>query len=420
MGQNTKISIIIAVTLLTGCIIYYFNGNDKIFETKSWVESYSPEDKGPYGTYVFKELLDTTGLFESFIQIDNKIEDRLIDNADENDIYFFIGKTQFLSEDAFTELLEFVGNGNTAFISARTMPDYVLDFFFLKMNYVYDYDNDSCQSYSFLADHFADSKYDFTFIKNNQTINRNWTYFKPDNLVYQSRPPKVLGQNQNNQINFIEIPYDEGRFFLHTNPYQFSNISMFRYDGFNYVEDLIQHLPYGKIQWDIYNLTYHYSSNNRKKSGGNGTGKRSIFQFIFQHQTLIWAFIMLAITALLYTVFKGKRRQNVIHAIEQKENSSLSYVETVSSLYLQERKHTKLIKLQKQSFIDFIGNHYYILSQKINSKYIHDISIKSGVDENILIDLFKTFETLSNQNEIMDSDLIKLQQKIEHFYKTCK
>lgn len=400
--------------------MYYFSGRNQLFETESWTESYSPEDKGPYGTYVFKELLDTTGLFESFIQIDNKLEDQLIDTEDENDIYFFIGMEHFISEKAFSELLEFVSNGNTAFISTRTMPEYVLDFFFLKMNFVYDYDNDTSQAFSFVANNFKSMKYNFTFIKNNKTINRNWVYFKPDNLVYQTSTPKKLGENQNNKINFIEIPYHNGSFFLHTNPYQFSNIALFRYDGFKYVEDLIQHLPYGKIQWDIYNLNYHYSSSNENDSKESGASKRSIFQFIFQYQTLTWAFIILALTGLLYAVFNGKRRQNVIDAIEQKENSSLSYVETVSSLYLQERKHAKIIKLQKKSFIDFIANHYYIRSHKINDKFLREVSIKSGVKEGTLIELFKLFDELAYQNDILDSELIKLQHKIEHFYKTCK
>ncbi|MFK8037549.1 MAG: DUF4350 domain-containing protein [Crocinitomicaceae bacterium] len=415
--------IVLVSALLIGSVIYYFNSGNDVFETESWVESYSPKDKGPYGTYVFKELLDTTGIFESFIQIENRLEDRLIDNEDENDIYFFIGRENFISEDAFGTLIDFVSEGNTAFISTQNLPDYVLDFFFLKMNYVYDYEYDTSQSFKFLSSHFSQHNYDFTFVNNNQTANRNWVYFQPDNIIYQSDLPKILGKNDNGKINFIEIPFDEGSFFLHTNPYQFSNLSLFRFDGFQYVEDLIHHLPYGKIQWDIYNLNYHYSSSTSNSEGSGGESnpnKRSVFQFIFQHLALTWAFVILALTAFLYAIFKGKRRQNIVHAIEQKENSSLSYIETVSSLYLQERKHVKLIKLQKQSFIDFIGNHYYIRSHKIDDKYINAITAKSGVEERVLVDLFKSFETLSVQTEVLDDELIRLQQKIEHFYKTCK
>ena len=405
------------MTLLIGGIIYFFSGKEEPFETENWYESYAPTDKGPYGTYVFKELLDTTGVFESFIQIDGQLEDQLVDNLEENDIYFFIGKANFITEPAFDELLTFVADGNTAFLSCESMPEYVLDFFFLDMNNVYKSTRDTSQTFALLSETFNDNKYDFTFVNNNSAINYNWISLVEDNIVHQSRVPRILGTNANGDINFIEVPYDEGSFFFHTNPYQFTNISMFRFDGFQYAEDLLHYIPYGKIQWDIYNLNYHYKSNDQPNSA---VPKRSVFQFIFQHNTLVWAFSLLALTAILYVLFKGKRRQNVVHAIEMKENSSLNYIETVSSLYLQERKHNKLVILQKRSFIDFIGNHYYIRRHKIDDQYIEAVSLKSGIESGKIRDIFTNLEILANQTEVTDQELIRLQQKIEHFYKTCK
>jgi len=412
----------VLATIIFGAIIYLFTNSDSKFETESWHESFSPADKGPYGTYVFKELLDTNGIFETFIHIDGKIEQQLVDNEYENDIYFFIGNINYMSEKSFNKLLEFVSDGNTAFISARQMPDYLLDFFFLDLNYAYETERDSIQSYRLLSDPFYDKEYNFTFIQNNKASYRDWTYFTEDNIVYQNTAPVTIGTNSTGQINFVEIAYGGGTFFFHTNPYQFTNISFFRFDGFNYAEDLIHHLPYGKIQWDIYNLDYRYVESD----GGGGDNDRpngdvrSMFQFIFQHTALIWAFGILCITALLFAIFQGKRKQNIVKAIELKENSSLSYIETVSSLYLQERKHNKLVRLQKRSFIDFIGNHYYIWSQIINDKYISSISTKSGIEPEKITTIFSELETLANQTEVTDMELIGIQQKIEHFYKTCK
>ncbi|MFK8046237.1 MAG: DUF4350 domain-containing protein [Crocinitomicaceae bacterium] len=414
--------IIILATIVFGAIIYFFIGSDNKFETESWEESYSPKDKGPYGTYVFKELLDTNGIFETFIHIDGQIENQLIDNEDENDIYFFIGDVNYMSENSFDKLLDFVSKGNTAFISARQMPDYLLDYFFLDLNDVYDYERDSVQKYALLSDPFYSKEYSFTFIKNNKATYRDWAYFSDDNIIHQNTAPITIGTNADGQINFVEIAYGGGTFFFHTNPYQFTNISFFRFDGFNYAEDLIHHLPYGKIQWDIYNLGYHYVSGDSDSGDSNqSTGnERSIFQFIFQHPPLIWAFAILCIAALLFAIFQGKRRQNIVSAIELKENSSLSYIETVSSLYLQERKHNKLVRLQKRCFIDFIGNHYYIRSQIIDDKYINSVSVKSGIESEKITAIFSELETLANQTEVTDMELIGIQQKIEHFYKTCK
>ena len=328
-----------------------------------------------------------------------------------------------MSETSFDELLYFVGEGNTAFISAHRMPEHMLDFFFLKLNNVYSYESDTSQQCRLLVPEFKDNSYNFKFVNNNLVKMREWTYFTPNNLVYQTGTPKTLGTTHQNQINFIKIPYEDGTFFFHSNPYLFSNLAMFRFDGFTYAEDLIHHFPYGKIQWDIYNLYAHWSDDNSAENDGernNNRPQRSVFQFIFQHQTLTWAFAILVLTALLYAFFKGKRKQNIIPATELKENSSLNYLETVSSLYLQERKHNKLIKLQKRSFIDFIANHYYIRSHLVDDKYITDISNKSALPEEKITDIFKTFELLSSQDAVSDYELIGLQQKIEYFYKNCK
>ncbi len=417
MSQNSKIAIVVLATLLIGVVIYFLSDGESTFETDSWYESYSPEDKGPYGTYVFKELLDTTGIFESFIQIDGRIEDQLIDTEDENDIYFFIGRENYMSEASFEELIYFVAKGNTAFISAQNMPEHMLDFFFLKMNRVYDYTRDTSQSYTLFNSEFSHKQYLFKFINNNFITPKNWVYFKPNNVVYQTAGAKTLGANNKNQTNFIEVPYEDGSFFFHSNPYLFSNIAMFRFDGFPYSEDLIHHLPYGKIQWDIYNLYAHSVYNTEDTVGSD---RRSIFQFIFQHKALTWAFVILLVTAILYALFKGKRKQKIIVATELKENSSLSYIETVSSLYLQERKHSKLIKLQEQSFVEFIANHYYIRHHKIDDFYIKSISSKSDISETKIKDIFMSFESLSSQSKVSDIELIGLQQKIEYFYKNCK
>lgn len=418
MTKNIKILIIVLVAIAMGFGIYMITaGSREPIYTVSWKQSYSPTDKGPYGTYVFKELLDTTGLFESFIQLDSKIEQQLTDVKGVNDLYFFIGKKNYMSDDAFTALLEFVSNGNTAFISAEQMPYHILDYFFTDMNGVYEYTSDSMQNFSFLAPEFSTNNYEFSFINRNKVTTYNWAYFTPENIVFQTDTPLVLGKSTDGKINFIEIPYFKGRFFFHTNPYQLSNISLFRFSGFPYAEALIHHLPYGKIQWDVYNLV---KRNATGRQGGGSAENRSTLQFIFQHTALIWAFALLFISGILYAIFKGKRRQNIVPAIELKENSSLNYIETVSSLYLQERQHHKLIRLQKQSFIEFIGNHYYIRSHKIDDKYIATLSLKSGILPAKITAIFSHLETLANQTNVTDAELIGLQQKIEHFYKTCK
>ncbi len=426
LKKSVKITILVGAVLLIGVVLYFVVNPNRSFETQSWRKSYSPSDKGPYGTYVFKELLDTNGIFSSFVEINNTLEEELEDDYEENDIYLFIGQKYHIDEDDFEYLKEFVDFGNTALISAEKLPDHVLDFFFIKLNSAYERHNDSVQVHSFTHQELTAKKYWFKYIYNNLTERTEWTYFKDNNFQYYSGDIDILGYNANQQINFISIPYGDGAFYLHTSPYNFTNISFFRNDGFEYAEDLIKHIPHGMVQWDAYNLRFHFRNNQSGSGSGSGSsgkrgeGQRSVLEFIFKHTTLTWAFFLLLFTGVFYLIFKGKRQQKIIGAIESKENSSLRYIETVSSLYLQERKHNKLVLLQKKSFIDFITNHYFIVSPKINQKYVDKIHIKSGIDKERIKAIFVSLEELSHQEVVTDIELIELQQKIEYFYKKCK
>ena len=427
LNKPVKISILVTVVLLVGFLLYMLTTrSESVYETDSWHKSYSPSDKGPYGTFVFKELLDTNNIFKNFVKINNTLSEKLVDNEDENDIYLFIGDEYHIDEEDFDVLSSFVVGGNTAIISCVELPDFMLDFFFVDMNKALGTNYDSVQTFKFMHPDLRHKAYNFKHIYNNEVTRYHWTYINKDNFQFLSSDISILGKNGSGDINCINVPFGEGNFIIHTNPYVFTNISMFQNDGFYYAENLIKHTPHGMIQWDAYNLQYHYrydANGDHEARGNNGSGgnsNRSVFTFLFNHTSLTWAFFLLLATAILYGLFMSKRRQKIIGAAEARENSSLRYIETVSSLYLQERKHNKLIRLQKASFIDFVSNHYFITSHKIDDKYVDRLSQKSGIDKDKIIDLFTDFEALSEQSNVSDNELISLQQKIEYFYKKCK
>jgi hypothetical protein len=128
----------------------------------------------------------------------------------------------------------------------------------------------------------------------------------------------------------------------------------------------------------------------------------------------------LLIGALLYVLFKGKRMQKVIPATELKENTSMKYVNTLSSLYQQQGSHTKLISLKEKTFMNFIAERYYIHAQKANEAFIDKVAVKSQVDKVLITEIFNLFHQLEGISQVTDDQLILLHQKIEYFYKKCK
>lgn len=424
MSKKAKIGLIGGIVLLLIILIYFFGlKRDNSYVTDNWIETYSPQDKGPYGTYVMKELLDTVGLFGDFIELDSDLDESLTDDEDENDIYFFIGKTNYISDESVEELEDFVYNGNTAFIAAEEMPDFLNDFFFLDTKRMYEPEIDSIQYFGFEHEKFKTEKHKFEYIYNNKREKKKWLYFKEGNFdVWDDNEAFILGRNAKEKANFIKITYGDGAFYFHSNPYAFTNVCMLKDDGFTYAENMLKHIPPGRVQWDKYNIDYHYKSESSGDGDGSGNGepKRSVLEFIFNSIALTWAFVILVVGAFLYAVFKGKRMQDIVKPVDSKENTSLRYIDTISSLYLQERKHGKLIRLKEKTFMNYIAEHYYLSTKNPDAKFIDKLADKSQVDKDRINDIFVMFDNMRNQDIVSDEALIELHRRIEYFYKKCK
>ena len=422
MSNKAKIGLIGGIVLVLIILIYFFGINrDKSYVTDNWIETYDPADKGPYGTYVMKELLDTVGLFGDFIEIDSKVEKSLEDDEDIYDIYFFIGPENHIKDESIDKLLTFIDNGNTAFIATQKMPDLLNDEFFLNTFDIYQNVRDSAQILNFEHPELRHKSFQFDYVYNNKIDKKYWKFYQEDNFdLWDENEAFILGRNEIGMPNFIKITYGEGAIFFHSNPYVFTNVCMLKSNGFEYAENILKHIPPGRVQWDRYNLNRHWNSNNGNNGSGGGEERRSIMEFIFKNKPLTWAFIILVITAFLYAVFKGKRMQDIVKPVESKENTSLRYIDTISSLYLQEKKHGKLIHLKEKTFLNYIAEHYYLSSPKIDEKFIDKLAEKSQVQKDRIKDIFSMFDGLKSQAEVEDDTLIELHRRIEYFYKKCK
>jgi hypothetical protein len=426
LGKTAKISIIAGVTAIFILLLYFFGGQNQDGPefNDDWSEHYDPNKKSPYGTYMLKELLDTAGLFGNFLQLNVPLEASLEDEEDVNDIYFFVGNTNFLPDSSAEYLMDFVESGNTAFISTRSFPYRMVDELFTGPYEEFEsiLTEDTVQYLKFTHSDLSAKRYKFESIYNNQKVKREWMYFEPDNFrLPYSETSIVLGKNTKDKWNFVKIRYGDGYLFLHSTPYCFTNISIMKRDGFQYAERVLEHIPPGRVQWDKYNLEYHSSNNSGDQDdSGGGEDKRSPLEFILRHPPLVWALLLLLVGGVLYIFFKGKRMQEIIPAAELKENTSLRYVNTLSSLYMQQGSHSKLIQLKEKTFLNFIAERYYITTSQVDSAFIKKVAIKSQIEEEKIKEIFSLFIHLNKVMEVTDDSLIDLHKKIEYFYKKCR
>jgi hypothetical protein len=429
LGKNQKIAIVGGVVVLLVLLLYFFGGKseeeDKNFVSADWSKTYHPSDKIPYGTFMMKELLDTVGLFGNFIQLYAGVESELEDHPRVNDIYFFIGEQSHMPDTSARYLLEFVEKGNTAFLSTTSFPDELgYELFYNSYDILEDDPTtDTIQFLKFEHRDLVSKRHKFKSINNNEAEITDWNYFEEENFdLPLGEEPIVLGTNTKGKWNYVKLKYGEGYFFLHTTPYCFTNISMMKRDGFMYAERVLEHIPPGRVQWDRYNLKKHarYSPGGPTSSQSGGERRRSMLEFIMVHPPLVWALIILVMGALLYALFKGKRMQKIIPAAELKENTSLEYVNTLSSLYMQQGTHSKLIGLKEKTFLNFIGERYYIITNKADEKFIEKVAVKSQVNKETIGEIFEMFDHLNDAVQVSDDNLILLHKKIEYFYKNCR
>lgn len=121
----------------------------------------------------------------------------------------------------------------------------------------------------------------------------------------------------------------------------------------------------------------------------------------------------------LYMVIKSKRKQRIIPPIESDKNSSLEFIEVIAKLYQQQNRHDKIINHIYQNFIAFIKQHYYIQFGEANEKVREKIQLKSGVDIELINQIFNDLE--NNKNiKVSDAQLIGIYQNIELFHQKCK
>ncbi|MBK8927533.1 MAG: hypothetical protein IPM74_16940 [Crocinitomicaceae bacterium] len=316
MSKNGKILVVAGVIILFVVLLYLFGGSKREkqpeqFVTDVWLETYDPADRGPYGTHVLKELLDTVGLFGNFLQLNEELSTALKDNKDVNDIYFFIGAYNFLEDVDADYLFDFLLEGNTVFMACDEFPEPFISLITRDADsLLYEFsERDSVQRLQFTHPDLMNDSYESKYIYENKGRARAWEYMRSDIFsLFGDDTLFVLGTDEYSNANFLRIKYGAGNIFLHSTPYQFTNISMMKRRGFEYVEKVLAHIPPGRIQWDRYNLESHYSSE------GDDTGgveeRRSILEFLMNNPPLLWASIVLLLGALFYAIFRGKRTTN--------------------------------------------------------------------------------------------------------------
>ncbi len=369
-----------------------------------WRPTYSSYDKIPYGNYVLYDLLEN--IFPSNVEVVHQpIYNQLYTigwETQEPSNYLFINERFILSELEAKKLLPYVEEGNHVFIAANywEIEDGIADTLDFDIDYggtlfwsVPDDTTEQQEGSNFLhVDLKTENGYPLK-------KSRYQFYFSKLDTAYM----EVLGVNEREEPNFIKINYGEGAFLLSCVPEHFTNYNMLHKDNAEYVAKVLSHLPNQTTYWDEY-----YKVGRRES--------QTIFRYILSRPALKWLLYMSLLSLVLFIIFEAKRKQRIIPVVEPPQNTTLDFVETISGLYMHQENHKNLADKKISFLYNYIRSKLYLRDIEMTNDFFKRLSIKSGVKEDEIKQLFQLIRNIQMKNEIYDTELVVLNKRIDEFY----
>jgi hypothetical protein len=98
-------------------------------------------------------------------------------------------------------------------------------------------------------------------------------------------------------------------------------------------------------------------------------------------------------------------------------NTSLEFVTTIGRLYYQRRDNQNLAAKMATHFQDHIRTKYNIPVHLADPGFVERLSYRTGINKDHLRMLAEDILRMQQQENVTDSELLELNQKLEEFYK---
>ena len=389
--------LLIVTVLLQGCL---GSENRKLPSLK---ETYSKKDKKPFGAAIAYRQLEA--MYEhNFIQEKKQNFKETWENiSDTGALYICLAPKLFVTEEDVEAMMEFVHAGNSLFISAGKIDEFLLDEVGCSVVY-------TSQAIENML-----GKMDNTSVSSAlQPAFKYGYYYYPFHNFFtniDSSNTRVLGYNDDKRPNSIVYFYGKGRLYLQCEPRAYSNYFLLKDNNYHYLKNTVaftQNEPQ-HVYWD----DYYNKLMNRKNSKRNF----SSFSEIMKHPPLKAAFWLSLSLLLLYLLFGGKRVQRIIQQLKPNENTTVTFTETIGRLYLQKKDNKNISDKMITYFNEYIRNTYFLNTNHVNDVFIIMLSRKSGVEKEKIDSIYRTIVATQGSNVVNDYQLLSLQEQIQQFYK---
>lgn len=354
-------------------------------------------DKIPYGDRIAYDGLPY--LFpNATVSVNRKSPSYLQSSDDGKKAYVIIVPRIDPSPSEINAILNFVGEGNHVFISARWFGDSLMHTLNLRGGFKYSLGMEPDSMQLSLYHPVTGDSMSFAYPGDDY-----------DGYVatLDSQYTTILGRDHFGRPDFVRFNYKGGgSLYLHFAPLAFSNFFLLHRDNISYYDLTMSYLPQTvkEVIWDEY---FRY----------NHTKEFSPWRYILTNRALIWAFWLLLLLFALIYIFESKRRQRPIPLIEPLRNTSLDFVRTIGRLYFQRRDNHNLATKMVTHFQDQVRTRYNMPVAVLDEDFVARLSYKTGYQRESLSKLVGYMRVLPSKAYIPDEELLDFHRQLEAFYK---
>lgn len=388
--KSLRLYIIVLSVLIIGYLVAQYNRPKAI----DWSETYSSRDKIPFGTYITYNRLNDIfpgAKVQTFREpIYNVVNDHGITHA----TYLIICNSINLNEYDYKKLTQFIKSGSDVFISASYFGEQLRKE--LKIETTVEIKKTG----------------GLKFV--NQQLDTNKIYYTDGRVgdIYFSQLDTAkmvaLGSNVFHRANFLRYSTGKGNLFLNSNPAMFTNYSLFNKSGNAYAARALSFVKNdGILIWDQY-----YALGRADDS--------SDMRVFLRNDALRWTFYIAFFSLIVFVLYETKRRQRIIPVIEPLANSTLNFVNVVGQVYYEQRDNRNISNKKILYFLEHLRTVFYLKTNPLDEAFIDNLSKKTAIEHSFATELVNHINYLHAAQQVTNTELVKLNQLIEQFYKQSK
>lgn len=411
MNKTIKIYIGVFILLVTGIFLLEINKPTPI----DWSPTFNEKHTKPYGLKVLHEELPLLFNGRDLIDINLTPFEYFDEEFNFSDStyyiqgnYLYIHDGNLIDEVSAERILDFAAHGNNVFISSTMFPEVIEDSLNFKIKYTYTFNkkgklylsNPLFVNDTITLDKNVENIYFNELDSLHTTVLGYQSFKKNTNLLSAGEQPDT-----EEHINYVKIKYREGAFFLHTQPYVFTNYHLLKDRDYTYAEKVFSYLPDNTILFDSVN------------KAGKDLGS-SPFRFILSKPALRWAWYILLLLLVTFLIFNAKRKQRIIKIIKPLPNTTVDFTKTIANLYFETQDHSNLIDKKVTYFLEKIRSDYYLDTQNLDDSFARNLALKAGKNKEDVVKLVKYIRYLTTRTSHSESQLLELNKQIEEFYNT--